>query len=56
MGDLILLGFAIIVFVYLFSRVFRKENHGCGFDCKRCPFPPCDKDTIRRMKNDLHNR
>lgn len=28
----------------------KKEDMGCDFDCKNCPFPPCSKEEIERMK------
>lgn len=28
----------------------KKEDMGCDFDCKNCPFPPCTKEEIERMK------
>lgn len=28
----------------------KKEDMGCDFDCKNCPFPPCSKAGVERMK------
>lgn len=48
MGLLFLIGFIILIIVLICRN--KKEDMGCDFDCKNCPFPPCSKEEIERMK------
>lgn len=39
----------VVVTVLLILKT-KKEDMGCDFDCKNCPFPPCSKEEVERMK------
>ena len=39
----------IALTVWLICKT-KNEDMGCDFDCKNCPFPPCTKEEIERMK------
>lgn len=48
MGLLFLIGLIVLVAVLICKT--KEEDTGCDFDCKNCPFPPCSKEEVERMK------
>ena len=40
----------MIVLTVVLACKTKKEDRGCDFDCKNCPFPPCSKEEIEKMK------
>lgn len=49
---LLCVGVIVLVVVMIFKT--KKEDMGCDFDCKNCPFPPCSKEEIERMKKRMN--
>ena len=48
LGFLLFVG-VVVLTVWLICKT-NKEDMGCDFDCKNCPFPPCSKEEVERMK------
>lgn len=53
MGLLFLIVLIVLVVVLICRN--KKEDMGCDFDCKNCPFPPCKKYEIENMKKRMEN-
>lgn len=50
----------LVVVIFLIIAVkangdYDGKSAACDFDCERCPFPKCDEEQIRRMKDAVHN-
>lgn len=41
----------VILTIWVICKT-NKDDMGCDFDCKNCPFPPCSKKEIERMKKE----
>lgn len=53
LGFLLFAG-VVTLTVWLICKT-KKEDMGCDFDCKNCPFPPCKKYEIENMKKRMEN-
>lgn len=56
----VLLGVAVLVYVVIVTSKSDNAVGHCDYDCRHCPFPPCDTEECgqnkQEEKDDIHNR